>query len=319
MTRGPYRLRAAPAMLASRGRIGEVGGKSGRAMNYASLQAFLKDGQSALGTGPVALVIAEDDVELSTTIRHNMISGFKSHVLFAPAAIELPPSLEDVVHRVTYDTLADGAAVKAVNAVNAAAPEGVWLYYCFNAEYLFYPFAETRTVGEMLAFHAEERREAMLAYVIDLYAGDLSQADNAVSLEDAYLDKSGYYALGRTGPDGAPLERQNDFYGGLRWRFEEHIPETRRKIDRVALFRARRDLVMDADFTFNDDELNTFACPWHNNLTAAICSFRTAKALRLNAGSRFDIESFRWHNSVPFEWDSKQLLDLGLMEPGQWF
>jgi hypothetical protein len=73
------------------------------------------------------------------------------------------------------------------------------------------------------------------------------------------------------------------------------------------------------DFTFSEDELNTYACPWHNNLTAAVCSFRTAKALRTNPGSRFDIQTFRWHNSTPFEWHSQQLMDLGLMEPGQWF
>jgi hypothetical protein len=48
-------------------------------------------------------------------------------------------------------------------------------------------------------------------------------------------------------------------------------------------------------------------------------SFRTAKALRSNAGSMFDIRDFRWHNSVRFEWHSQQLMDLGLMEPGQWF
>ena len=65
--------------------------------------------------------------------------------------------------------------------------------------------------------------------------------------------------------------------------------------------------------------MNTYACPWHNNITAAVCSFRTAKALRSNPGSRFDIQNFRWHNSMPFEWQSQQLMDLGLMEPGQWF
>ena len=32
---------------------------------------------------------------------------------------------------------------------------------------------ESRSVVEMLAFHAEERRDAMLTYVIDLYAKDL--------------------------------------------------------------------------------------------------------------------------------------------------
>ena len=288
-------------------------------MQFASLREFQRAAAGALAAGPVALVIAEDDVEVDTTIRHNLISGFKTVVLFAPDAVPLAEGLKGVVHRVSFDTIAPGAAIEAVNAAIAAAPEGTWLYYSYNAEYLFYPFAETRTVGEMLAFHAEERREAMLAYVIDLYAGDLDAADNAVSLEDAHLDRSGYYALGRDGPDGEPLDRQLDFFGGLRWRYEEHIPEARRKIDRVALFRTKRGLRLNEDHTLNEDELNTFACPWHNNLTAAICSFRTAKALRMNAGSRFDIESFRWHNSVPFTWDSKQLLDLGLMEPGQWF
>ena len=87
----------------------------------------------------------------------------------------------------------------------------------------------------------------------------------------------------------------------------------------VALFRAKPGLKLREDHTFNDEEYNTYACPWHNNLTAAIASFRTAKALKRNPGSTFDIVTFRWHNSTPFEWHSRQLLDLGLMEPGQWF
>jgi hypothetical protein len=44
-----------------------------------------------------------------------------------------------------------------------------------------------------------------------------------------------------------------------------------------------------------------------------------AKALKRNPGSTYDIPTFRWDNSVPFEWSSRQLMDLGLMEPGQWF
>ncbi|MGL5011895.1 MAG: hypothetical protein ACRC6I_18645, partial [Paracoccaceae bacterium] len=141
------------------------------------------------------------------------------------------------------------------------------------------------------------------------------------SLETALLDRSGYYALGR--PDAAnknyPKERQLDFFGGLRWRFEEHIPQPRRKIDRISIFRAKRGLRIRPDFTFTDEEYNTYACPWHHNLTVAVCSFRTAKALRTNPGSRFDIHSFRWRNSTEFQWHSQQLMDLGLMEPGQWF
>jgi hypothetical protein len=105
----------------------------------------------------------------------------------------------------------------------------------------------------------------------------------------------------------------------LRWRFEEHVPAVRRKIDRISLFKSKPDLQILPDFTFNDEEYNTYACEWHNNLTAAVCSFRTAKALKRNPGSKYDIDTFEWHNSVPFEWHSRQLLDLGLMEPGQWF
>ena len=87
----------------------------------------------------------------------------------------------------------------------------------------------------------------------------------------------------------------------------------------TSIFRARPKLKMRPDHTFSDEEYNTYSCPWHHNITAAICSFRTAKALKSNAGSTFEISNFRWHNSTPFTWHSKQLLDLGLMEPGQWF
>jgi hypothetical protein len=66
--------------------------------------------------------------------------------------------------------------------------------------------------------------------------------------------------------------------------------------------------------------MNTYTCPWHHSmLTAAICSFRVAKALRTNPGSRYDIADFRWQKSERFNWSSLQLLELGLMEPGQWF
>jgi hypothetical protein len=290
-------------------------------MDHPSLKSFLTGGRAALAHGPVALILAEDPVEVDSTLAHHLAKGFRAVVLFAPPEIAPGPELAGKVHRVIFDTRAAGAAQTAVNAVIAAAPPGTWLYYCFNAEYLFYPFCESRTVRELLAFHAEERREAMLTFVIDLYAGDLDKADNAVSLADAWLDKSGYYALARPDPanGGRPKERQLDFFGGLRWRYEEHVPPARRRIDRIALFRSKPGLRLREDHTLSDEEMNTYACPWHNNLTAAICSFRTAKALRTNAGSRFDIHSFRWHNSVPFEWHSQQLLDLGLMEPGQWF
>ncbi|MCB1342812.1 MAG: hypothetical protein KDK24_17430 [Pseudooceanicola sp.] len=265
------------------------------------------------------MVFVEDAVEVDTTLRHHLGCGFRTVLALMPDDFALAEDVATKVERIAFDTTRPEAVFEAVNRMIAAAP-GVWLYYCYNAEYLFFPFCETRSVGEMLAFHAEERREAMLAYVVDLYAPDLAACPGAVSLEAAHLDRSGYYALSRKDPaTGRARERQLDFFGGLRWRFEEHIPKASRKIDRIALFRARPGLRLLTDHTFDDQEMNTYACPWHHNLTAAICSFRTAKALKRNPGSTYDIPTFRWHNSTPFEWHSRQLLDLGLMEPGQWF
>lgn len=289
-------------------------------MQYDGLKEFLDQGRSALARGPVALIFVEDLIEVESTIRHHLMAGFTEIVVLAPPELSLPDDLSDLIHRVTYDASADHATEIAVNAVIDAAP-GIWLYYCYNAEYLFHPFCETRNITEMLAFHTEERRDAVLGYVIDLYAADINQNSSAVSLSDAHLDRSGYYALARQDPAApdTPKERQLNFFGGLRWRYEEHIPEVRRRIDRIPLFRAKPGLRLRPDHTFNDEEYNTYSCPWHHNITVAIGSFRTAKALKSNAGSTFEIDTFKWHNSTKFNWDSQQLLDLGLIEPGQWF
>ncbi|MEM6375859.1 MAG: hypothetical protein AAF686_06420 [Pseudomonadota bacterium] len=289
-------------------------------MQYPDLATVLSGKARALARGPVALVFVEDEVEVNSTLRHHLDTGFDPVIALMPADFVLAPDVERAVLRVTHDATHGDDYVETVNKVIAAAP-GLWLYYCFNAEYLFFPFCENRRVGEMLQFHAEERREAMLAYVVDLYAGDLEKSPNAVSLEDAHLDKSGYYALARedSAPGGTPKERQLNFYGGLRWRYEEHIPQEKRKIDRIALFKAKPGLKLRPDHTFNDEEMNTYACPWHHNLTATVASFRAAKALKSNPGSTFDIHNFCCHSSTRFEWHSRQLLDLGLMEPGQWF
>ncbi|MES2142909.1 MAG: glycosyltransferase family 2 protein [Pseudomonadota bacterium] len=290
-------------------------------MRHPSFASLLAQGAALIGKGPVALILAEDGVEVASTLDHHLKAGFGTVICLCPDAIDIPAPMEARLHRVTHDVHAANAMATAVTALNSAAAPGTWIYYCFNSEYLFFPFSETRSVGEMLTFHTEERRDAMIAFVVDLYAADLDRNPDAVARDQACIDRSGYFALARkdAAKDWAPKDRQLDFFGGLRWRFEEHIPTPRRKIDRVALFRSKPGLVLSPEFTFSDQEYNTYACPWHHNLTAAICSFRTAKALRANPGSRYDIRSFHWYNSVPFEWHSQQLMDLGLMEPGQWF
>jgi hypothetical protein len=289
-------------------------------MRHASLDALLDRKADALRKGPVAVVMAEDAVEVDSTLTHLLDSGFRDVVLLAPEGVEVSPAHEARVEIAVHDVFAESALPHAINAMMDRIA-GAWVHCCYNAEYLFFPFRETRRIREMLTFHAEERRAAMLTSVFDLYAGDLTARPDAVSLQDAWLDASGYYALTRmdASKNWEPKDRQVDIFGGLRWRFEEHIPWDRRRIDRISLFRAEAGLRMAPDFTLSEEELNTYACPWHHNLTAAVCSFRTAKALRANPGSRHAIQTFRWRNSVPFRWHSQQLLDLGMIEPGQWF
>src|SRR6056297_4329709 len=205
------------------------------AMRYTGLNDFLKRGAEALAKGPVAVVLVEDRVELGSTLRHHLALGFREVLVVMPTEFDLPPDVEALVHRIDHSVMAMGDHVEVINRLIAAAP-GIWMYYCFNAEYLFYPFCESRSVGEMLAFHAEERRDAMLSYVVDLYAPDLERCPDAVSCAEAHLDRSGYFALARPDPesDGRVCERQLDVFGGLRWRFEEHVPPERRRIDRIA-------------------------------------------------------------------------------------
>ncbi|MBB1490229.1 MULTISPECIES: glycosyltransferase family 2 protein [unclassified Paracoccus (in: a-proteobacteria)] len=286
------------------------------------MDAFLASPGDHLRRGPIAVILIEDRVEVAATLAHHMTLGFRKILALSPEPLppsDLPDDPKSRVLNLLFDVRAGGAHIRSVNAVIAAVPADTWLYYGYNAEFLFYPFSETRAVGEMLAFHAEERRRGMLTYVIDLYAPDLGRYPNAVSMDEAMFDRTGYYALGRSDRSGGVKDRQLDFYGGLRWRLEEHLPSDRRRIDRIALFRTEKDLRLLPDHRLSIEEYNTYACPWHNNLTAAVASFRVAKALARNPGSREQIRDFTWRNSEPFRWTSQQLMEQGLMEPGQWF
>ncbi|MDO5529460.1 MAG: hypothetical protein Q4F71_08660 [Paracoccus sp. (in: a-proteobacteria)] len=284
----------------------------------ASLAQYLAARPPELAKGPVAIILCEDQVELGSSFAHAERAGFKLILALSPEKLQLtePPA---ILRNLIFDTRHPEAHTRAVNAIIDAAPADTWMYYGYNAEYLFFPFSDSRRVGEMLAFHSEERRRAMLTYVIDLYAPDLSRFPDAVSIDEAMFDRTGYYALARTGKDGQVKDRQLDFHGGLRWRFEEYLPPSRRRIDRIGLFRTQKGLRLLADHRFNLEEYNTYSCPWHRNLTATIASFRVAKALARNPGSRLEINSFTWRHSHPFRWKAQQFMELGLMEPGQWF
>ncbi len=144
----------------------------------------------------------------------------------------------------------------------------------------------------MLAFHAEERRDAMLTYVIDLYAGDLRRPSGRRVAGRGLSRPVGLLRAGAAGPGRPrhPKERQLDFL--RRVALAVRGARARRTGARSTGSRCSapsRGCGCGPITRFDDEEYNTYACPWHHNLTAAIVSFRTAKALKRNPGSTFDI------------------------------
>lgn len=285
-----------------------------------AIDAFVSEARALSGRAPLALVAAEDGMEVESTIAHDRAAGFGLVLLLTPEGVA-PPAPCAGVHHARWDPHAPEALPRLLNRLIRALPEGTWLSWGYNGEYLFHPFWENRSIRALLAFLTEERRATLPACIVDLYPSDLSQVPEGVTRDGAMFDAGGYYALDRPDParPGASLERQIDIFGGLRRRFEEHLDDPPGRIDRVPLFRTRKDLHLGPDHRFDIAEYNTVSCPWHRSPTAAVMSFRAAKGLRHNPASRAAIRDFRWPHSRVFDWSSRQLLDLGLIESGQWF
>ena len=90
--------------------------------HHPSLDHFLKEGVESLSKGPVALVLAEDEVEIASTIRHHLDLGFKRVILFAAHDLVRDLALPAKVQRVDQDVRSDSAVVDTINAVINAAP-----------------------------------------------------------------------------------------------------------------------------------------------------------------------------------------------------
>ena len=158
-------------------------------MRYPSLDQFIVAEKASLAKGPVAMILAEDNVEVDTTLRHHLDIGFAPVILLAAPELELSAELEAKIARVDTQVFETGILQRMVNALIAAAPS-TWLFYCYNAEYLFFPFLEQRKVGDMLAFHTEERREAWQTYCDGLQS--LAQAGR-LSMQKIHGERTNNY------------------------------------------------------------------------------------------------------------------------------
>ena len=141
-------------------------------MDYPSLDEFFKSGKHHFKKGPIALIFAEDDVELVSTISHHINLGFTNTILFAKSKPALPIDAKDKLVFICHDLFNSPEVDIIINKINTLAVNQ-WIYYYYNAEYLFFPFCETRSVAELLNFHSEELRDSMLTFVVDIYTKNL--------------------------------------------------------------------------------------------------------------------------------------------------
>lgn len=277
------------------------------------MSRFVRDASNILkGDLVSALIINEDGIGLEHTVSHLKSLGFRNILVASNADTDASLDLD-----VPQIQMPDGPRHKALSEL-IQNMKGHWLHICFNSEFLAFPFSETRSIQDFCGFLVEERRKAAHVTVIDHYADDLSKSDYGYSQEDIFFDIGGYYARhSETTED--PIEPIVEIFGGLRWRYEEEFPQDRRRCNRASLFLCQSDAELTADLRFKDDHMNSLQCPWHHSPTAALRSFRAAKYLMINPGSRANIENFKWDGSKLCDWTSSQLLDLGFIEPGQWF
>ncbi|MEL6233943.1 MAG: hypothetical protein AAFR46_06010 [Pseudomonadota bacterium] len=266
-----------------------------------------------LPPGPIAVVLAEDGCELDSTLARCRTLGFAA-ILLLRDPVCAQPAQERLVQ---VDALVRDRAHAATLLTRLHRPlAGRWIMPIFNAEYLFYPYCETRSVRDLVSFMEEERRRSVFGITVDLYAEDLEAAPDGVSRDAAGFDALGYFAFDQNDP---PLPVRSRLYGGVRWRFSHLIPQHGQLLNRPALYIAEAGLAIDAALALSDPDLNAPSCPWHRNPTAAILSFRVARAVSMGPSSADGLDGFVWEGTRRCAWQSSQLVDLGFMEQGQWF
>ena len=116
----------------------------------------------------------------------------------------------------------------------------------------------------------------MLTFVVDIYTKNLETLKNASIREKSYLDKTGYFAEERIDSHTFhPIKRQLDFFGGLRWRFEQYVPQDQRKIDRIAIFKASKGLTISKITPLTTKSITPMPAP--GITTSLLQSFRFAQ------------------------------------------
>lgn len=282
----------------------------GGAMIHSSIAAFLAASPAdPLPAGVVGVLLAPDGWLIRPSLRHLRRLGAAALLAVGPGAADLPS--EPGLHRIAADLDGPDDAAVAMNALIDGLA-GRWIAWGYGAEFLFYPYCETRSLADIATFLAEERRRALFGYALDLYAPRLPRGGEDPTTAELMLDSAGYHAFPQA-------DQRLDIYGGLGWRFEELMPRALQPIARPGLFLAARGVHLGPSLQFAEADYASIACPWHHNPTGAVMTLRRARALLAHPGFAEVAHRLIWRHSLPFDWTSRQLLERGMIEPGQWF
>lgn len=266
-----------------------------------------------------ALVINESDLALLETVEHLKRIGFTRIVIAGLTQVN-PLAPDDI----PYIPLAPDTDLADLLSKISSALVGQWFHFCFNGEFLHFPFSETRTIDDFCGFLGEERRASAQTIIVDLYSEYLRDAPNVIKPDQAFFDAAPYYYeeisdLTLEDAEEEEVAQALDIYGGLRWRHSEYFPEDRQILNRAALIKGQKGVLLNPDLTFADLNLRSLACPWHRSPTTAMTSFRALRYLYAKPSARSNIDRMTWSHAQPSKGDGQQLSELGFFEYGQWF
>lgn len=192
------------------------------------------------------------------------------------------------------------------------ALDGRWVTWLWAGEFFLYPFCESRALADLTEFLTDERRRSLFAYALDLYAHDLPGEGSCPTEAALWIDKAGYHAFPRS-------NQQLRVFGGLGWRFHEMLPTGMEQIGRTALFKAAHGVHLGQDMMFEDEDYASVSCPWHNSPTGAVMSLRRTRRIMAHPNFGPLRSKLEWRGTAPFHWTSTELMEDGMIEPGQWF
>ena len=263
--------------------------------------------RARLPAGPAAVVLCDSPRQTQTSVSRLVDQAAAMIVVVGEAG---PLDIGDVpLVRIAQSP---GREAHRVLSTILGALAGRWVVWLWAGEFLFYPFCETRTLSELTSFLQDERRKVLFCYALDLYGIDMPAPRQPPWQADLSFDRVGYQPF--------PQPNQGlDLYGGLGWRFEELAPKALAQLGRSALVRVERGLALDRNWRFGDPDYDSVSCPWHHSPTGAVMSLRRTWRIMAHPGFTDVAGDLIWHGSTPFDWTSRQLLELGMIEPGQWF